>query len=122
MAKANKSTGQHCINVANGKGSYLLLKGHGVDFPDPTANTLDAIVRDINNDFTFAPTVIPQSNPRRLALKLFSNLPAGAGSAPTDGLLTITLVITSNTTSTTTTQPVSDVPVDYINDPTGPPP
>jgi hypothetical protein len=120
MAKANKTTGGHCINVTSGKTSYVFLKSHNINFPDPAANTFSAVVKDINNDFTFTAFVVVQmSRPGRLALKLISTLPGGGGS-PTDGLLTVTLTSTSISSGGNTTLPVSDVPVDYIDDPAGP--
>jgi hypothetical protein len=118
MAKANKSTGNNCINVSSGTTSYILLKSHNINFPDPTANTF-SVVKDINNDFDFKATVVVQTGrASRLAIQLISNLPGGGGS-PTDGLLTVTLTSTSSSGGNTTL-PVADVPVDYIDDPTGP--
>jgi len=120
MAKANKSTGGNCINVSSGTTSYIILKSHNINFPDPTANTFIAVVKDINNDFDFTASVVVQTGRAgRLAIQLISNLPGGGGS-PTDGLLTVTLTSTSTTSGANTTLPVADVPVDYIDDPAGP--
>jgi hypothetical protein len=122
VAKKNKPTGQHCVNVANGTTSYLLLRSHNKDFPDTTLNVITVQPgdsHDINNDFDFTATVIPQSKANRLALQLISNLPGGGG-APTDGLISITLTVTPTTGGGSTTQQLADVPVDYISDPAGP--
>jgi hypothetical protein len=114
VAAANKPTSQHCVNVSNGKTSHLLLKAHGLNFP--IARFVD--VYDVNNDFPFNGTIIPQVDPQRLALKIVSNLPGGGG-APTDGLLTITLYVPGLGGQLNPVQ-VADCPVDYIDDPGGP--
>jgi hypothetical protein len=120
-----KSLGQHCINVAKDQVSHILVKARGSKFPDPAQNSYSATVVDTNNSFGFTATAIPQPETngtpyptKILAIKLISNLPVGGGGNPTDGLLTITINVTSNTTGTTATPPVGDVPVDYISDPT----
>jgi hypothetical protein len=116
VAAANKPTGHPCVNVSNGKTSFLLLKGHGLDFP--IARFVD--VRDINNDFAFNAFMISQPpDPRRLALRLVSALPPGGG-GPTDGLLSITLLIPTGNPGVFNSLLIADVPVDYIDDPTGP--
>src|SRR5262245_30172345 len=117
----NKPIGQHCINVSPGKTSHLLLKKKGPNFPpvgNANGNIQSAVVHDDDNIFDFTAIPVAQANLKRLALRITSNLPLGAG-GPTDGLLTVTLQILQPDGST---QPlaVSDVPVDYIDDPNAP--
>ena len=120
----NKPSGRHSVNVSTGKTSHLLLKRKG-NFPLVAANPAapnpgeinGATVKDDDNDFYFTATVIAQTSRKRLALKIVSNKPAG-GDDILDGLLSITLQIFTG--GTVDTVPVADVPVDYIDDPTGP--
>ncbi|MCI0641182.1 MAG: hypothetical protein L0Y72_09055 [Gemmataceae bacterium] len=121
-----KGHGRHCINVSSGKTSHLLLKRRN-NFPDvagasPNAGEIvGATVKDIDPDteFYFAAQVIAQASKKRLALKVTSNLPGG-GVDPLDGVLAITLLIYTGPSSPNDTLPISDVPVDYISNPTGP--
>lgn len=128
-----KPQSRQCINVSTGKTSYVVLRRTGTPFPDlfdattPAANTLLYVaVTDLTNSFSFTATPLPQSSVggvHRLALKLVSNAPGGAGD-PIDGLLGITLFIvdtlTGSAPTTTISQPATDVPVDYISDPSAP--
>jgi hypothetical protein len=129
----NKPQSRQCINVTTGKKSYLVLRKKGPPFPalfdsaDPKEKTLLSVtVTDVDNGFSFTATPLPQSSQggvHRLALKLESNAPGGAGD-PIDGLLGITLLIVQTLTggfpTATTLEPATDVPVDYISDPLAP--
>ena len=125
----NKPNGRQCVNVSNGKTSHLLLKRKN-NFPAvanpaaPNAGEINgAVVRDDDNEFYFTATVLDQigagGSRKRLALRLVSAIPGG-GADPLEGLLTITLQIFTGPTSPPDPLPVSDVPVDYISDPTAP--
>ena len=127
---ANKPHGRQCINVSPGKTSHLLLKKKGPPFPDvydpanPKLGTiLYVAVTDLDNTFGFKATIVPQTDKKRLALQLVSDLGAGGGD-PLDGLLGVTLFIVNAiiplNPPATYAEPVSDVPVDYISDPAAP--
>jgi hypothetical protein len=129
----NRPQGRHCINVSAGKTSYLLLKKKGPPFPDlydpanpapQLGSLITATVNDDDNGFYFNPTIVAQTDKKRLALKIVSGL-GGGGADPLDGLLTITLfivtgVVLGTPTTSPYTPPVVDAPVDYISDPAGP--
>jgi len=120
---------RHCINVSSNKTSYLLLR-RKVAFPAvpvagaaPTPGQIAGVsVQDDDNSIFFTATAISQQVDAagfRLAIKVVSNLGAGGGADPTDGLLLITLLI-ANGTAVPNQVNVSDTPVNYISDPNGP--
>ena len=121
------------INVSTGKTSYVVLRRNGDAFPDlfiaadpKTGTLLYVAVTDLNNGFSFNATPLIQTsdgNKHRLALKLVSNAPLG-GADPLDGLLGITLFLVKTLSgpnpTETTPETATDVPVDYISDPSAP--
>jgi hypothetical protein len=113
--------------LSNGKTSHLILTRR-VAFPalgNAPGQIAAVLVSDDDNAFTFTATPIAQAAPAvaglpyRLGLKLVSNRPAGGGD-PTDGLLTVTLQVVNAGATGTDSVPVSDVPVDYVSDPSAP--
>lgn len=122
----NKPNGRQSVNVSPGKTSHLLLK-RKVNFPNvanPAApnpgEIIGATCKDDDNGFYFTATVLPQPpNQKRLALRIVSGLPGGAGD-PTDGLIAITLLIFTGVALPPDQEPVAEAPVDYISDPAAP--
>lgn len=124
----NKPRGHQCVNAFNGTTSHLLLKRKN-QFPPVAADPANphvgevfgAVVKDDDNDFYFAATVVPQVNAapntrKRLGLRLVSGKPLG-GDDILEGLLSITLQIFTGVGTQPDPLPVSDVPVEYIDDP-----
>jgi hypothetical protein len=125
----NVPTGHQCVNITPGARNYLLIKGHGVDFPPVGSGgaltpriTVVKKLRDRNRDFDYTSsatvlTVSVAAN-RRLAIRFLAPPPpalvAVAGADPlTDGLLSITLTVDTN--GVLTDLPLADVPVDYVD-------
>lgn len=123
----NKPHGHHSVNVSPGTTSHLLLKKRNqfpvvaADLAHPNVGEIfGAVVEDEDAGFFFNAIPIAQLDRKRLALKINSGLPSG-GVDPVDGLLTVTLQQCTNTSPLTVKEiTVSDVPVDYISDPTAP--
>lgn len=129
MPPHRRPHGRQCVNVHHHKVSSILLKRF-IDFPlvdtgvnPPAGRITGATCVDDDNGFTFnafpihqGPNAITPS--RRLGIKLFSQTGIGGG-GPLDGLLTITLQI-SDGFGGTTDSPPTDIPVEYIDDPSAP--
>lgn len=136
----NKPQSRQAINAIPGKTSYLVLKKKAQPFPDlydpgrPRTGTIYAVsVADDDNPgkTAFTATLVEQASglKKRLAVKLvtqISGFKEEFAQDLLDGLLTITLHIVTalppapNLPPLTTPEPVTDVPVDYIYDPSAP--
>lgn len=114
MARKNMPTASTAINSVDGKTSYLLVISRRNPFP-ATGLGIVSPVSDLNSTLTFTASLVKNTN-KRAHIKLVAVNPvavaAGGAVTPADGVLSITLV----DTNTGDTLPVTETPVDYVED------
>ena len=117
MARQNMPIAKSAINSHDGKMSYVVIRNPVNPFPLTTL-TVEPSVADLNNPaLTFTATLV-KNNANHAIVKLVAINPPGGAVNPIDGLLSITLVDLAP--AIPLVLPVTEAPVDYIDDPAGP--
>ena len=119
MPRKNMPTATSTINTSHTKTSYVAISRRRVDFPAAPNLGIVPAVADLNNStLTFTATLVTNST-KRAVVKLVAVNPPGGAVTPADGTLSITLLDMTDPANPVTL-PVTETPVDYIDDPGAP--
>jgi hypothetical protein len=110
MARKNMPTATSAINTADGSTSYVSIARRRIDFP--THLDVRPAVADLNNPMLSFTATLKSFTPKRAVVQLTAVNPPGGAVTPADGILSITLFETTGGGDL----PVTETPVDYIND------